>query len=93
MPPMPPKKDERRLWVIILWAIGLLLGYFGSIALPWVMFIWGGPSFGLLTVIVVAVPWLAFVRYKPVGFNMAYFTLGMLLNVLIVFVSWFLHLF
>ena len=90
---MPSKKTERRLWVIILWIIGLLAGYLGSVALPWTVFIWGGPAYGLLTAVVAAAPWLAIVRSKPVGINLAPFALGMLLNILAVFVSWFLHLF
>ena len=90
---MLPDKNESRLWVVILWAIGLLLVYFGSIALPWIVFIWGGSSLGLLAVLVMALPWLVVVHQQPVGINMAYFTMGMLLNALAVFVSWFLQLF
>lgn len=90
---MPSKKTERRLWVIILWATGLLAGYLGSVALPWTVFVWVGPSLGLVTAVVFAAPWLASVHSKPAGFNLAPFALGMLLNILAVLVSWFLHLF
>ena len=90
---MLSKKTERRLWVIIGWAIGLLTVYIGSVALTWIVFIWERPSFGLLTAVVFATPWLASVRTRPAGFNLAPFALGMLLNILAILVSWFLRLF
>ena len=90
---MPPEKTERRLWALVVWAVGLLVVYLGSVTLPWIVFIWGGPSFGVVTAVISAAPWLAVVRCKPAGFNLAPFALGMLLNILAIFVSWSLHLF
>ena len=34
------RETERRLWALVVWAVGLLAVYLGSVALPWIIFIW-----------------------------------------------------
>lgn len=78
---------------LLLWTIGLLALYIPSAVAPWWIFIQVGPVWGLLAGIVIMIPWVFAVQYKPAGINLGPFAVPLLFNAGGVFVSWTLQLF
>lgn len=78
---------------LALWSIGLLALYIPSAVAPWWVFIQIGPAWGLLTGVVMIVPWVFAVQYRPAGIDMGPFATPLMINAGGVFVSWTLQLF
>ncbi|MBF0370186.1 MAG: hypothetical protein HQL52_12085 [Magnetococcales bacterium] len=86
----PPQKIS--LTILTLWAVGLLAIYVATAVAPWAVFIHVGPTTGLLTSIVVALPWIWAVQFQPAGIKLGPFAVPLIFNAGAVLTAWFLRL-
>lgn len=72
------------------WSIGILVLLVASGWAPWAIFINYGPHWGLLSGIVLVVPWALSMQYEPAGIKLGPFVTPIILNVGALFISWIL---
>ncbi|MBF0401783.1 MAG: hypothetical protein HQL90_13575 [Magnetococcales bacterium] len=82
------KRPEVGFQTLALWSVGLLAIYGLSAVAPWWIFIHLGPAWGLLFSVVIIIPWVFAVQYRPAGIDIGPFSIPLILNAFGVFVSW-----
>lgn len=90
---MNEKNSEVSIQVLVFWTLGLLSLYIPCAVAPWWVFVQFGAGWGLLTGVLIFIPWVFAVQYKPAGINLGPFATPLMINAGGVFVSWTLQLF
>jgi hypothetical protein len=73
------------------WSIGVLVLLGISGWAPWYIFIHFGPHWGLLSGIVLVIPWALSVQYEPAGIKLGPFATPVILNVAALLIAWILR--
>ncbi|MBF0357036.1 MAG: hypothetical protein HQL70_00435 [Magnetococcales bacterium] len=78
--------------VLAGWSIGILVALGVSGWAPWSIFIHFGPHWGLLSGLLLVIPWALSVKYEPAGIKLGPFATPVIFNFFGLLIAWILKI-